>query len=86
MAHVVRLRRTKFDKRAAELGLLTQVAQADAIGVHVSIHNRVLTGKTEELSGPYVVGILWAFGDDSVRDFLRQYLDIELDAREPVAS
>lgn len=86
MAHVVKLRRDEFKDQAVALGLDTQVAQARAIGVHVSIHNRVLTGKTEELSGPYVVGILWAFGDDCVRQALRQFLDIEIDDRESVAS
>lgn len=86
MAHVVRLRRTEVESEAAARGLLSHSKQARAAGVHVSIHNRVMNGKTEKLSGPYVVGILWAFGDERVRDALRQFFDIEIDDREPVAS
>lgn len=86
MARIVKLRRDEFENQAATLGLDSQSAQARAIGVHVAIHNRVLTGKTKNLSGAYVVRILWAFGDECVRDALRQYFDIEIDDREPVAS
>lgn len=86
MAHVVRLRRDEFQEQAAALGLESQSAQARALGVHVSIHNRVITGKTQELSGPYIVGILWALGTDCVREKLHQLFEIEIDDREQVAS
>lgn len=86
MAHTVQLRRDEFHDEAAARGYATQSAQADALGVHVSIHNRVMNGVTRELSGPYVVGVLWLFGDDAMREHLRQFFQIQIDDREPVAS
>lgn len=86
MAHVVRLRRTEFETQAAALGLQSQSAQARALGLHVAIHNKVLTGKTKELSGAYVVAVLLLLGSDCVTKALQQFFDIELDERETVAS
>lgn len=86
MAHAVRLRRTEFENQAATLGLDSQSAQARALGVHVAIHNKVLNGKTTQLSGAYVIAILLLLGSDCVTKALNQYFDIELDEREPVAS
>jgi hypothetical protein len=63
MAHRVALRRTKFESRAAELGLDSQSAQARAIGVAPSIHHRVLKGE-RGMSAEYALGVLRLFGDD----------------------
>ncbi|NUW45599.1 hypothetical protein [Nonomuraea rhodomycinica] len=82
MAHNVKLRRDEFADQAAALGLDSQSAQARAIGVHVSIHNRVITGKTKDLSGPYVIGILRLLGDDTVREQIEALFDVD----EQVAS
>ncbi|GAA3172946.1 hypothetical protein [Nonomuraea roseoviolacea] len=82
MAHNVKLRRDEFADQAAALGLDSQSAQARAIGVHVSIHNRVITGKTKDLSGPYVIGILRLLGDDTVREQIAALFDVD----EQVAS
>ena len=63
MAHRVALRRTKFESRAAELGLDSQSAQARAIGVAPSIHHRVLKGE-RGMSAEYALGVLLLFGDE----------------------
>jgi hypothetical protein len=86
MALAVRLRRIELETQAAARGLDTQTDQARAIGVHVAIHNKILNGKTKNLSGPYVIGILWLFGGDCVRQALRQFFELDLDEQEPVAS
>lgn len=85
MAHVVQLRRTELESQAAARGLASQSDQARAIGVHVAIHNKILNGKTKNLSGPYVIGILWLFGGECVRQAIRQFFALELDDNESVA-
>lgn len=74
----VRLRRAQFETRARSLGLESQSAQARAIGVHVSIHHRALKN-VQELSGPYVLGVLLTIGDEHVRAQVRQVFDVAAD-------
>ncbi|MFI6793616.1 hypothetical protein ACIBG4_40430 [Nonomuraea sp. NPDC050383] len=82
MAQPVKMRLDEFEDRAAKLGLKTQTAQARAIGVHVSIHNRVLTGVTRELSGPYVIGLLRVFGSEELRKEIDALFHNDLDEQQ----
>lgn len=79
------LRPKEFNARAAALGLESQSAQARAIRVAPSIHNRALAG-LRGLNGPYVVGVLWLVGDDVVRAHLKALFDFDFDALEQAAS
>jgi hypothetical protein len=86
MAHVIRLRRTPFEQQAKARGYESQSAQARAIGVHVSIHNRALHGASRALSGPYVIGVMRLLGDEGVQRFLDEMFDVGTDDEEAIAS
>lgn len=67
MTHLVMLRREDFEDKARRLGLDSQRKQAQAIGVHESIHSRAIKGQ-RPLSGQYVIGVLLALGDAHLRE------------------
>jgi hypothetical protein len=70
------LRRQEFEGWARNLGLATKRQQADAIGVHESIHGRVLDGQ-RPVSGPYVIGVLMLVGDDALREQIKSLFEVE---------
>jgi hypothetical protein len=71
MARTLTLRRDEFENRARARGLDSQSAQARALDVHVSIHNRVMNGVTRELSGPYALAVLLLVGSEEVRNEIK---------------
>jgi len=75
MGHRVRLRLDQFESRAQDLGLDSKISQARAIGVHHSIHSRVLRSK-RELSAAYVLGVLRLFGDDHLRQQVESLFEV----------
>lgn len=82
---LVKLRRYEFEARAKRIGVESQSAQARAIGVHVSIHHRALNGVQNDLSGTYVLGVLWLVGDDNVRRHIRSLFERD-DCEQQAAS
>jgi len=69
-----KLRREPFEERAHERGLSSQTAQADAIGVHKSVHCRALAGE-RDLGGHYVIGVLLAVGDEATRKCVKELFE-----------
>lgn len=82
MAHRVTLRRDAFEARANELGLESQSAQARAIGVVTSIHNRALKG-TRALSAEYALGVLRLVGSPELRREIDALFDIPANTTTP---
>lgn len=75
MTHPVQLRRKDFESKARSLGLDSQRKQAQAIGVHESIHSRAIQGQ-RPLSGHYVIGVLLALGDPYIRQQVADLFDV----------
>ena len=71
----VKLRHVDFEAKARTLGIRSRREQADAIGVHESIHSRMFRGE-RELSGPYVIGVLMLIGDDHIRAQIRSVFEV----------
>ncbi|MFF3665378.1 hypothetical protein [Microtetraspora malaysiensis] len=68
MAHV-KLRPERFKAETQYLGFRTQQEEAEAIGVHGSIHSRALAGH-RKISAPYALGVLCLVGGDQVKELI----------------
>ncbi|WP_214103160.1 hypothetical protein [Acrocarpospora catenulata] len=75
MAQRAKLRQDRFVDRAREIGLVSQVQQAQAIRTHPSIHCRALKG-ARELSGSYVLGVLLTVGDNATRELIDDLFEL----------
>lgn len=75
------LRSGEFVGKARRLGLNSKRAQAAAIGVHESIHGRMLQ-RQRPVSGPYVIGVLMVVGDESVRRLVQSLFEFDACAED----